>query len=927
VVGFFVFVNRANATIYYVSVSGSDSNNGTATATPFAHHPWDANATGVPDATALQPGDTVIMKKGDIWYDAYLYPSSSGLSESPIITTTLDGFGTGEAVLSGAYDPSTLIWTADGSSYKVAMSNQTNIVIYNSVVLTRHSGVKSLVALNEWDWESDDGGTLWVNVGEDPLSGVLKAAKRNIIISLSTKNFLTFSDLTLEGANSTTAGAVFDSGGNSLILEGLTIRWFKTYGIYLSNSISGQILNCLAYNGDFTFQTGPSIFLNTSSGAIFQGNTVRNSYADAVSVWNSNYVYLSDNNLFSNHGYGIKIWNSNNGNYYRNTIYNNGYGYYGVGSQGGGGIYIGGTAKSDDNNIYRNNLYNNYIGIVLINNFGNGGNRVYSNILRDNTVNSIDNESSPDINPFDVYNNTIIHNPNLNNNSPYTGHGIDTQAGGQKNRFSNNLIVVEQTGSNSQAITISGANYDVQIDYNFYYNSTVGDINFGKIDGINYTSLSSWQSAVQDNANVSDLNGISSSAEIHSQTGNPYMVDLDANNLSLLGDSPLIDSGTTTSSMTSTTTDYAGNPLYGTPDIGAYEYQPPFTLATSLLDPTGNIRIYGDKKYRYTTATSSTMSANFSVASPETWIYSASTTRPQWLDISNITWNTSGTYSKSWTESSTSATTTVYTIGDLQPSTYYTVAVDGSASTSLQSNSSGILTYTYSAGYSTHTFTVTPDTTSPSSVSLYTPENNSSTSVNPSFTWSASADSESDISKYQIYLDGSLYTDNISSTTQSYSGTNLSCGSHTWYVRIYDNAGNTTDSNTSNFTVSCSTGYSGGGGGGGGYAAAPTPTPNPIPQISFCPQGYICTPVQSSTSKKLFTKNLSLGMTDPDVRDLQILLNALGYTISTSGYGSPNNETTYFGSLTKSALMKFQKSKGIPNTGFFGPMTRGEVNM
>jgi len=66
-----------------------------------------------------------------------------------------------------------------------------------------------------------------------------------------------------------------------------------------------------------------------------------------------------------------------------------------------------------------------------------------------------------------------------------------------------------------------------------------------------------------------------------------------------------------------------GNPLYGTPDIGAYEYQPPYTITTQKPEYTGNIRIYGDGKYRYLTATTSSVTAPLSVVPAETWIYAA----------------------------------------------------------------------------------------------------------------------------------------------------------------------------------------------------------------------------------------------------------------------------------------------------------------
>lgn len=82
----------------------------------------------------------------------------------------------------------------------------------------------------------------------------------------------------------------------------------------------------------------------------------------------------------------------------------------------------------------------------------------------------------------------------------------------------------------------------------------------------------------------------------------------------------------------------------------------------------------------------------------------------------------------------------------------------------------------------------------------------------------------------------------------------------------------------------------------------------------------------STTPKYIFTHNLSLNDKGEDVKNLQKLLNSLGFTISQSGAGSLGNETILFGSLTYKALMKFQKSVGLPATGFFGPMTREYVN-
>jgi hypothetical protein len=77
-----------------------------------------------------------------------------------------------------------------------------------------------------------------------------------------------------------------------------------------------------------------------------------------------------------------------------------------------------------------------------------------------------------------------------------------------------------------------------------------------------------------------------------------------------------------------------------------------------------------------------------------------------------------------------------------------------------------------------------------------------------------------------------------------------------------------------------------------------------------------------------FAKNLSKGMTDPDVRRLQQTLNAdPGTRVSVIGAGAPGRETDYFGPRTLSAVLRFQKKHGVPATGFVGPLTRAALQL
>lgn len=251
--------------------------------------------------------------------------------------------------------------------------------------------------------------------------------------------------------------------------------------------------------------------------------------------------------------------------------------------------------------------------------------------------------------------------------------------------------------------SIIGQNYPADIaeslssqntfDYNQFYSLDL--TKFYTVDVTNYTS---W-------ANVD------ASKKQHSANSNPLFVS--ASDFHLLSGSPAIDSGTDVG----LTSDYAGNPIYGLPDIGAYEYQPTETMGEDRIPTDVAVRTYGDEKYRdkATTSQAEDDQADLSVAIPD-----SNTT--EWLDIQINTWLNTDTYNKNWTEATDSEiTNTIHTIGDLEAGKNYNITVTDATNDDLEgescsvvgsdfvclSNDNGKIVFTYKGTYSNHTFDVT----------------------------------------------------------------------------------------------------------------------------------------------------------------------------------------------------------------------------
>ena len=194
--------------------------------------------------------------------------------------------------------------------------------------------------------------------------------------------------------------------------------------------------------------------------------------------------------------------------------------------------------------------------------------------------------------------------------------------------------------------------------------------------------------------------------------------------------------------------------------------------------------------------------------------------------------------------------------------------------------------------------------------------------------------------EYKVLSDASWTTATTTATTTlSHIVTGLTNSlAYNFRISAVNANGTSTPSSTATTTpeavvVVTPTVSSGGGGGiSGSFGTVNTPAPTLATPLATNNTSNPDTSIntQSSISKIISTlvvenkNNLYLNVKpQPVVKTLQQFLNEQGFTVSKIGAGSPGKETTIFGPLTRSALIKFQKANKItPAVGYFGPITR-----
>jgi len=562
----------------------------------------------------IESGDIVYFRAGD-----YITPDSEydfyGKSfEAPV---TISGYP-GERPVFGNYKIDYLVpndlwedirdnkWRTNTPVYSdrhctmVYAETDEMLMSYNSADRLDNSGT-------DWPegfYASNDGDTITVrfddnkNPNEVPL---YIACERYRLFKVQNANNIIFKDLDVK--YSTIAFNIKDSTG--ITLDNVKVTGGVRNAVYIENSGSSDIEIKNSYFGrnhpdDWPWQTVKShatreevsaIDISTSGGQIRIIDNVIEDYFNGImfntkSQHDNTDSVISGNILKNIYDDALEIENYCSNSVFENNIIEDAF------------VGISISPAISENCIIRNNIIDATKQILAY------GDTYWTGegfkVMADNVdFQAVD---------LHIHDNTII------------GKGISSTANRENSQkdtlWQNNVF----DGTNQAAIYKSG-DYDdnVNYDYNLYF--TQGN-----------TLFSYWQ----DDTNPDSYSTLETAK---SGTGNPGSWDFHSLNTDPLLESeytptessPVIDAGTDTG----ISTDVYGNPIYGTPDIGAVEYQPSDTMGDILY--IGDIRIYSDGRFRYL---SDTGAATELQIRPATWAEHANDEkRSVWMDLSIVTWD------------------------------------------------------------------------------------------------------------------------------------------------------------------------------------------------------------------------------------------------------------------------------------------------
>ncbi|RZK25797.1 MAG: T9SS type A sorting domain-containing protein [Flavobacterium sp.] len=524
-----LIVGSAHAANYYFSTSiGDDSRTAIQAQNPST--PWKTLKKLNAFFTNIQPGDSVLFKRGDVWRESLTIIGSLAKKDKQII---LSAYGIGnKPVISGADKFNN--WTKEGMYYYMPSLNRPKYVFTDNIPLVS-TITKAALSPGSFYWDGINS-RIYIRLKNDanPSSYNIEASLRNYGIQ-SSSNHLIFDGLQVEKINDKGIHLI---NGRYNIIKNCTVKYVCSYGIYLqlgNNTVTGNLVDNVSGHAIEAYNNHNEINGNTiiNTGKFFKSATPSMLYPAGITLSISDSSNVHDNIIGPTYGngsgsmtHGIYIAdNSTNINVYGNTVFDN---------TSGDGIKF-----ATNGNIYGNICYNNSgAGIGVHDNTHHPLNvNIYRNICYNNLLGAINQYGKiADVN-LKIYNNTFYKNGSQRGEI-FIGNNVNSAI------IKNNIIYANE---NSNVLTAYGIQDNLQLANNIYFNNHSYDSRVIMSGGRRFT-LSQWKAlSFNDNSIIAD----------------PLFVDEKTGKFQLQILSPAVDAGT-----------YMGFSFNGTaPDIGAFELQ------------------------------------------------------------------------------------------------------------------------------------------------------------------------------------------------------------------------------------------------------------------------------------------------------------------------------------------------------------------
>lgn len=507
-------------TAYYVDASGgNDSNSGTS-----PENAWRTIAKvnqfsySSSSPANLQPGDSILFKRGEIWREMLYLQKFHPTAEAPV---TIGAYGSGALpIINGAQRITN--WSDQGGNVWRASVGWTNpqtrgdvegpnipspeVLIVNGErgALKANSG--SLSSAGDWYYDSGNS-YLYLYSASSPTDVELPVWPRAVMATW----FADVDHVILENLEF-----------KNTLYHLLTVRPGNDNWI-VRNTV-GHHNGEINANGEGVDRNGYNF--NDSDNTVISGNTVYEAGANGIMVIRSSNVTVEDNTVYNSyhHNIDMKGGNGAHGNVIRNnTVYTT--------DDYAGTTLNGIVLTDDDDGQYR----------------PTSDIQVYGNAIYNVTVNGllVYGSTTDDI----LISNNVVYD---------CGRGIRLRKANGSIIVKNNIGMSSQEGWHpmiyiDEAYSMSG----FVLDHNLWYKpASLAEKTFGQIDATAYSSVASWQSSGRD---------------AHSVFVDPSFLDLGNFDFRLSAGSPAIDAGTDVGLVT----DKSGNgiPAGSAPDIGIYEFQ------------------------------------------------------------------------------------------------------------------------------------------------------------------------------------------------------------------------------------------------------------------------------------------------------------------------------------------------------------------